>query len=170
MQPRDELLHREGLDQIVVGAGLETGDAVGDRVARGEHEDRAAQTVGAQAPADREPVEARHGHVEHDEVGRRGLGGGQRGAAVGDVLDLEALGGQAARSIRRTSASSSTTSTRSGIDPQPPATSRRRKTSIAATKAGTAYSEHTHAARTIGAQSTGWRSSPCQALNCVLSR
>ena len=36
--------------------------------------------------------------------------------------------------------------------------------------AGTPYSAHTQAARTIGAQSIGWRSSPCQALNWVLSR
>ena len=35
---------------------------------------------------------------------------------------------------------------------------------------GTPYSAHTHAARTIGAQSIGVRSRPCQALNCVLSR
>ena len=36
--------------------------------------------------------------------------------------------------------------------------------------AGTPYIAHTHAARTIGDQSIGWRNSPCHALNWVLSR
>jgi hypothetical protein len=51
-----------------------------------------------------------------------------------------------------------------------PATSRRRKTSPAAASAGTAYRAHTQMARMIGAQSTGVRRKPCQALNWVLSR
>ena len=38
--PREQLLERERLDQIVVGAGVEAGDPVADAVARGQHQDR----------------------------------------------------------------------------------------------------------------------------------
>ena len=37
---RDELLQVERLDQVVVGARFQAGDAVGDGVARGQHQDR----------------------------------------------------------------------------------------------------------------------------------
>jgi hypothetical protein len=57
-----------------------------------------------------------------------------------------------------------------GAPPYPPATSRRKNTKNAAPSAGTAYTAHTHAARTTGAQSIGCRKSPCQALNWVLRR
>src|SRR4029078_2936164 len=50
------------------------------------------------------------------------------------------------------------------------APARPRKMSPAATRAGTAYSAQIHTARTIGAQSTGVRRNPCQALNWVLRR
>ena len=39
---RHQLAQRERLDEVVVGAGVEAGDAVVDRVARGQHQDRAA--------------------------------------------------------------------------------------------------------------------------------
>src|SRR3954471_6361940 len=52
----------------------------------------------------------------------------------------------------------------------PPETSRRRKLVKAKPSAGTANRAETQAARTIGAQSIGSRSRPCQALNCVGSR
>ena len=38
-QPRGQLVDRERLDQVVVGAGLQAGDAVVDLVARGQHAD-----------------------------------------------------------------------------------------------------------------------------------
>ena len=40
----------------------------------------------------------------------------------------------------------------------------------AAASDGIPYTAHTHAARTIGAQSIGVRNSPCHALNWVLNR
>ena len=39
---REQLLEREGLDDVVVRAGVEAGDAVADGVARGQHQHRAA--------------------------------------------------------------------------------------------------------------------------------
>ena len=70
-QPRAELLQRERLDEVVVGAGVEAFDAVGDGVARGQHQHRRAVAGGAQAPADLEPVGLGHQDVEDDRVRRR---------------------------------------------------------------------------------------------------
>ena len=67
-QAREQLAQREGLDQVVVGAGIEAGHAVVDRVARGEHQDRRAVAGLAHAPADLEAVDVRHGDVEDDGV------------------------------------------------------------------------------------------------------
>ena len=39
---RDQLLDRERLDEVVVGAGVEPGDALGDGVAGGQQQDRDA--------------------------------------------------------------------------------------------------------------------------------
>ena len=115
--PRDQLLHRERLDQVVVGAGLEPGDAVGHGIARGQHQDRRRQPLAAQPAADREAVEPRHRHVEHDHVGGGALGRHQRGAAVGRPRVTSKPSAASVRSsIRRSGGSSSTTSTRSPSD------------------------------------------------------
>jgi len=50
-----QLLQREGLDEVVVGAGVEAGDAVGHGIARGEHEHRRLVAVGAHAPETSRP-------------------------------------------------------------------------------------------------------------------
>ena len=138
VQARHELLDREGLDKVVVGSGLEAGDAVGHGVARREHEDRSPQPLGAQPTAHRQPVDARHRHVEHHEVGRRALDRGERGAAVGGLLDVEALRAEAPREHPSHERVVVDHEHAVGHRPQPPATSRRRKTSSAATSAGTA--------------------------------
>lgn len=54
--------------QVVVGACVEPGHPLGDRVARGEHEDRQVVSRTAQSPAHFEPVDARHHDVEHHRV------------------------------------------------------------------------------------------------------
>ena len=69
--PGQQLLVRERLDQIVVGAGVEPAHPVGGRVARGEHEH---QRVGASARRRSQtarPSRPGQHQVEHDEVGRR---------------------------------------------------------------------------------------------------
>ena len=65
---RDELLEGERLDEVVVGAGLEACDAVGDLVARGQHQDRELAPVGPQPAGELEPVEPRHQDVDDREV------------------------------------------------------------------------------------------------------
>ena len=39
-QPSEQLAQREWLDDVVVGSRVETGDAIGHFVSRGQHEDR----------------------------------------------------------------------------------------------------------------------------------
>jgi hypothetical protein len=74
LEPREQLLERERLGQVVVGARLQPRDAVVDGIARGEHQHRRAVAGVAHPPADLEPVEAGHQHVEqHGVGGRRGL-------------------------------------------------------------------------------------------------
>src|SRR3954471_18929570 len=88
--PRQQLLALEGLDEVVVGAGVQALDARLERVAGGEHEDRDV-AVGAQAPGDVDAVHAGQAEVEEDEVGYVGARVGERLLAVGDEADLVAL-------------------------------------------------------------------------------
>ena len=68
---REQLHLLEGLGEEVVRAGVERRDHVLDRGVRRERRSPAAWPcdVGAQAAADLEPVEARQGQVEEDQVG-----------------------------------------------------------------------------------------------------
>ena len=63
--------------------------------AGGEDQDRHVG-LGAQAPADLDPVEPGEAEVEHDEVGHELLGGAQRLDAVGRGAHLVALLAQGA--------------------------------------------------------------------------
>ena len=62
-----ELAHRERLGDVVVGAELEAEDLVDLLRLGGQHDDR-HRAARPQAPADLEAVDARHHHVEDDEV------------------------------------------------------------------------------------------------------
>ena len=65
-----QLLERERLDEVVVGAGVQALDAVGDAVAGGQHQHRRAVARRAQPAAHLEPVRLGHQHVEDDRVRR----------------------------------------------------------------------------------------------------
>ena len=70
-----KLVEIEGFDEIIVGSGPQSRDAVGHGVARGQHQDRdRGQALGgfrgAQAARNLEPVHTGHHHVEHQEIGR----------------------------------------------------------------------------------------------------
>ena len=54
----------KGFGEVVVRAGVQAGDPAVDLGARGEHEHRNRVSGAPQAPADLEPVDARHEHVE----------------------------------------------------------------------------------------------------------
>ena len=63
----EELLLHERLRNVVVGAKVETGDAIIDRVARGQHHDGRPLGV-AQAAEHLAAIHDRHEVVEHDGV------------------------------------------------------------------------------------------------------
>ena len=86
-----QFLDAERLDDVVVGAGAQTADAVGRRIARGQEDHRHLRAGRAQVVQHAEAVEAGHHHVEHDQVrvvlgdrhqGRRAVVGGDRLEAV----------------------------------------------------------------------------------------
>jgi D-alanyl-D-alanine carboxypeptidase/D-alanyl-D-alanine-endopeptidase (penicillin-binding protein 4) len=81
-------LQRERLDQVVVGAGIEPGQLVVQRIARGEHQHRGllARLV-AQLAADLQAVHAGQVEVEHDRVEVVHHRQVQAGHAVGGEVD-----------------------------------------------------------------------------------
>ncbi len=91
-QASEQLLERERLGEVVVGPGVETLDPVTDGVARGEDEDRYVVAGGAQRTGRLDPVEARHHHVDHHDVGVLGADRHQALGPVGgehDVVPVE---------------------------------------------------------------------------------
>jgi hypothetical protein len=85
-----ELPGAERLDQVVVGAGLEPGQAVALLTQRGEHDHGDVGPGRPQPLADLEPGEPWQHEVEDDEVRPRPGGDGECGRPVGRMLDLEA--------------------------------------------------------------------------------
>ena len=91
-QAREELRERERLREVVVGPGVETEDAVVDRVARREDQDGSRHLRRAQPPADLEPVEIGEHHVEHDRRVRGRRRHPERvGPGAGDVRGMPLL-------------------------------------------------------------------------------
>ena len=90
-KPRVQLLERERLHEVVVGARVEPRHAVADGVARGQHQHGRVVVGGAEPAADLQPVEVRHQHVQHHGVGRVKRQAVERLGAVGRELDVVAL-------------------------------------------------------------------------------
>jgi len=80
--PREQLLEVKRLHHVIVGAGIETGDAVIDSVARRQHQDRRANPGHTQAMADLEPVYSGQVDVEYHDVIRGRCGHPQSVLAV----------------------------------------------------------------------------------------
>jgi len=72
LQPRDELDERERLGDVVVTSGVESGDAVDERVVRGEEEHRRLDAPSAQRLAEVASVGVGQPDVDDQEVGRLG--------------------------------------------------------------------------------------------------
>jgi hypothetical protein len=67
---REQLAQGEGLDEVVIGAGIEAGDAVIDLAAGGEHQHGRGVAALAQASADLQSVDPGHRDIEdHGAVG-----------------------------------------------------------------------------------------------------
>ena len=69
---RQQLGERERLDEVVVGAAVETCDAVLQRVARGEHQDRRLHALAAQRRQDLQAIAPGQTQIQEDEIERLG--------------------------------------------------------------------------------------------------
>lgn len=94
--PGEQLVQLERLDQVVVRARVEPGDAVADRVARGEHQDGVVDPAPRSRMGGGEPVHPGHLDVEDDQIGPVRLRLGQRVQTVDGDLRPVPLEGQAA--------------------------------------------------------------------------
>ena len=86
-QPGSEFVDGDGLDQIVVGAGVEPGDPLLDAVARSEDQDRQCQAAGAPANQPFHAIASRQPEIKHDRVERGVRQCGIRRAAVAEPVD-----------------------------------------------------------------------------------
>ena len=68
LQSGQQLGQVEGLDHVVVSAGLQPGDPVFQRVARGQQQHRQGRLALAQMAQHAETVEQRQADVEHRDV------------------------------------------------------------------------------------------------------
>ena len=76
LDPQNHLARAERLRDVVVGAELETDDAVELLALGGEHDERQAggRGIALEQPRELEAVEAGEHQIEHDEVGQAGAG------------------------------------------------------------------------------------------------
>ena len=81
MDPRDELLEVERLDEVVVGARPEARDPVFDLVTGGQHDDHQARVL-PHAPGQLHAVDPRQHQIEDDELRLEVLQLGKRLVAV----------------------------------------------------------------------------------------
>ncbi len=94
--PGEEFVQFEGLDQVVVGPGVQPGHAVTDRVTGRQHEDRRRVTGAADAAGGGEAVHAGHLDVQDHQVGPVGGRLLQGVGAVDRDLGVVPLEGEAA--------------------------------------------------------------------------
>ena len=91
---RDQFFHGERLGDVIIGAGIESADAVELFAARGEDDDRHRfeSRIAPQPFADVDARRAREHPVKQQEVGGGRFGGLQESlAAIGGAADGEAL-------------------------------------------------------------------------------
>ena len=84
---RLELGELERLDQIVVGTGVEPGDAIRDRIGGGDDQDRRRRRAAAKSREDLPSRDARQAEVEDDELERLRAQCGIGGRAITGPVD-----------------------------------------------------------------------------------
>ena len=67
-QPGKQLFDREWLGEVIIRACVESGDAIGQSVARGEHQNRSGAASGPKRAADGEPIFSGEPDIQNDEV------------------------------------------------------------------------------------------------------
>ncbi len=67
-ESREELAEIEWLREIIVGTGIQSRDAIGDGIARRQHQDWRPDATAPQFATDRQSIHARQHDIEHDGV------------------------------------------------------------------------------------------------------
>jgi 16S rRNA (guanine527-N7)-methyltransferase len=93
--PSRQLVQVERLDQVVIGAGVEPLDAIGDGIASGDDQNRQSLASGAQCLQHLQAVFSRKPQVQQGEVERLGAQDTISGFAVVDPVDGKAVSLQA---------------------------------------------------------------------------
>jgi hypothetical protein len=91
VQARDQLVERERLRHVVIAAGVEPGEPVGQGVPSGQEENRSLDSSSAKRLADVTPVRVRQADVDHERVGRLPLDALEQLLAGLESADLEIL-------------------------------------------------------------------------------
>ena len=89
-----EFVEIEGLDEVIVGAGVQPLHAIGDGIARGDDQHRHRVAACAQALEHIEAVALRQAEVEQHQVVGLAADRGQRRFAVLHPVDGETIGAQ----------------------------------------------------------------------------
>src|SRR5581483_9269662 len=89
--PRVQLIGLERLHDVVVGAGVESVDAVCQRIARRQHEDRGREAARAHPATDLGAAHARKAEIEYEQIRYGALDRRERTAAVRRELDAVSL-------------------------------------------------------------------------------
>ena len=99
-QPRQQFLDPERLRQIVVGAGVDSVDALGPACARGQDQHRHVTAIRAPALEHGKPVHPRQPEIENDRAIILGVAAEPCFFAVAHGFDDVASGFERARNIR----------------------------------------------------------------------
>ena len=97
---RQQFLGAERLGQIIVGAGVEPGHAVGLADARGQHDHRRGAAL-AKLSQHFEAIQHGQHHVEDDQVEAALEGARQAGASIVRGLDLKTVLRESSRTLTR---------------------------------------------------------------------
>jgi len=91
---RQQFMHVVGFEYVVVGAGIQAGDAICDCVARRHDQHRRGVLAGPQRPQHVEPVAPRQPEVEQHQVVPLAAHGGVGHVSVAHPVDRKVLGPQ----------------------------------------------------------------------------
>ncbi len=91
--PRQQLVGAERFGQVVIGAGVQSGDPVDLGGAGGQHDDR-DRALPPQLPQELEAVESRHHDIEQEQVVASVQGPGKPAPAVVDDFQVDFAAGE----------------------------------------------------------------------------
>jgi hypothetical protein len=63
-----QLFNRERLGEVIIGAGVEAGNAIGQGVARSKHQNGSGTAAGPERAADGEPIFSGEPDIQNDEI------------------------------------------------------------------------------------------------------